>query len=500
MKFTLKNPYPASSAYQLKGNLHAHTNLSDGKRAIQDVIDDYAERGYDFLMISDHDKYADLSKVNLRGMILISGSEISAKGPHILQAGSHAPVAADANRQQVIDDINNSGAFPIICHPRWDSSFNHCPQGMLDNLRNYNGLEIYNGGVRFSPGSPDATGNWDMLLSRGRVLWGHASDDSHSENEVERGWDIVFVDEKTEEAILEALRNGAFYCSTGVSITDITVNDNQVHIKTANADLIEVVTADGYVIKEAESNEITYKIDRKMDLYCRFACYGRGLKMAWTQPFFYSPAAFLKNSVKIPVLDGQPVLSGNLDDPLWSQSAEISEFIDLTQPNVAPAATKAKLFCNGKSMFLAFKCDSVPNNKGSKLSWEEAKLGSIDNRIELFLNLPDGKGDDFYYHILFSDDGSFRGKIGISNYDAWQNWHDAVTVKSSKDDNNWILEVELPLSIFDLTGISAGDSCNINLVRNIMTKKTRNILSWCWTGNNPHRPLLFGKADFIKVK
>ena len=39
----------------LKGNLHAHTTESDGSRPPQEVVDDYAARGYDFLMISDHD-------------------------------------------------------------------------------------------------------------------------------------------------------------------------------------------------------------------------------------------------------------------------------------------------------------------------------------------------------------------------------------------------------------------------------------------------------------
>lgn len=498
MKFSLKNPYPAKSVYKLKGNLHAHTDLSDGKRSIQEVVDDYAARGYDFLMISDHDKYADLSEVDSRGMLLIPGSEISAKGPHILQVGSIAPVSPAPDRQQVIDDINASGAFTVICHPRWDSAFSHCPQSLLDDLRDYNGLEIYNGGVRFSPGAPDATGNWDMLLSKGRILWGHASDDSHSEKEVERGWDIVFVDEKTVEAVLEALRNGAFYCSSGVNITGINVDDDQVHIKTDNADIIEVITADGYVIKEAEASEITYKVDRKMDLYCRFACYGRGLKMAWTQAFFYSPVVPLRNSVEIPVITGTPELNGDLIDPLWAQSAEISEFIDLLQPNSEPAPTNVKIFCNEKSLFLAFKCGYGSDNKGSKLSWEEAKLGRIENRVEFFLNLPDGKGDGFYYHILFSDDGSFRGKIGVNNYGDWQNWHEAVIVKSRKNDEQWILEAELPLSIFGLSSISPGDSWSINLVRNIMTSNTRSLLSWRWTGNNPHRPLLFGKADFIK--
>ena len=64
----------------VKGNLHAHTTASDGERPHQEVIDDYADRGYGFLMISDHDIYTseeDYARHDSRGMILIPGNEIT---------------------------------------------------------------------------------------------------------------------------------------------------------------------------------------------------------------------------------------------------------------------------------------------------------------------------------------------------------------------------------------------------------------------------------------
>ncbi len=39
----------------LKGNLHAHTTFSDGRRPVREVIDRYRELDYDFLAITDHD-------------------------------------------------------------------------------------------------------------------------------------------------------------------------------------------------------------------------------------------------------------------------------------------------------------------------------------------------------------------------------------------------------------------------------------------------------------
>jgi hypothetical protein len=39
----------------LKGNLHAHTTFSDGRRPIHEVIARYRDLGYDFLAITDHE-------------------------------------------------------------------------------------------------------------------------------------------------------------------------------------------------------------------------------------------------------------------------------------------------------------------------------------------------------------------------------------------------------------------------------------------------------------
>src|SRR5258706_8150664 len=40
---------------RLKGNLHAHTTFSDGRRPIDEVIARYRELDYDFLAITDHE-------------------------------------------------------------------------------------------------------------------------------------------------------------------------------------------------------------------------------------------------------------------------------------------------------------------------------------------------------------------------------------------------------------------------------------------------------------
>src|SRR5436190_23257039 len=119
MKIT--HPYSQLTGGQwLRGNLHTHTTRSDGARSPQTVIDDYAQRGYDFLMLSDHDIFSapeDYAKWNPRGLVLIGGNEVSANGPHILHVDADRRVEPAKRRQQVFESINASHGFAIVNHP-----------------------------------------------------------------------------------------------------------------------------------------------------------------------------------------------------------------------------------------------------------------------------------------------------------------------------------------------------------------------------------------------
>ncbi|MGZ3708426.1 MAG: hypothetical protein ACXWPM_06340, partial [Bdellovibrionota bacterium] len=73
---------------------------------------------------------------------------------------------------------------------------------------------------------------WDLLLSRGRVLYGTAGDDMHDLRRTPtdqqprrpgRGWVQVASAQTNEAAICQALKEGNFYTSTGISLASIQV-------------------------------------------------------------------------------------------------------------------------------------------------------------------------------------------------------------------------------------------------------------------------------------
>lgn len=276
----------------LIGNLHAHTTRSDGQRDPQAVVADYAGRGHGFLMISDHDAWLsaqECAALDTRGLILIPGNEITANGPHLLHVGAGGPVEPVADRQQVVDAAARAGGFAVFNHPNWFADFDHCPQELLERVQGYLGLEIYNGVISRLPGSPYATNRWDMLLSRGRRLWGFANDDSHAAQiDVGLGWNAAYVTEETPAGVVEALRRGRFYASTGVEITSIEVDGPRICVETENAHRVVALRegAQRFAQVDAPSIEVEVPADAR---YVRFECWGCGEAFAWTQPFFVVP-------------------------------------------------------------------------------------------------------------------------------------------------------------------------------------------------------------------
>ncbi len=271
----------------LRGNLHTHTTESDGNLSPQAAVDAYAAMGYDFLMISDHDRVTPVAPLDPKGMTLLQGNEITANGPHLLHVNAAAKVEPLPDRQTVIDSIIAMGGMAVMNHPNWEAHFNHCDQSTLEMLRDYTGIEIFNGVTLRAEGSPVATDRWDMLLSRGRRVWGFADDDNH--DDIDRGvcWNMVQSASRGAEAILEALRLGRFYASTGVVIDEILVKGAHIRVLTQNAQAFHVHYDHGRMAARVNGPELDFEVPHDAAWrYVRVECFGPGASQAWTQPFF----------------------------------------------------------------------------------------------------------------------------------------------------------------------------------------------------------------------
>jgi hypothetical protein len=283
----LEHPYSAGDLPWLRGNLHAHTTGSDGQLSPQELIDAYAALGYDFLMISDHDVVTQLRNLDHQGLALITGNEITAYGPHLLHVHAHRCISPDKDRQRMIDAINADGGFCIVNHPNWTENFNHCPQDMLESWQDYAGIEIFNGVTVRAEGSPWADDRWDMLLSKGRRVWGFANDDAHRPADCGLAWNAVQCASRKPAHIVRALREGRFFASTGVQIKAIAVEGATVRIETEDAQRIRVVSSHGRVVETIDRATAEYTVPADFPWpYIRLQCFGFGDMQGFTQPFF----------------------------------------------------------------------------------------------------------------------------------------------------------------------------------------------------------------------
>ncbi len=285
----IDHPYRNLAKSQwLRGNLHTHTTNTDGQNKPQTVINKYARLGHDFLAISDHDIYTAGKQYrtwNNEGMIMMPGNEISASGPHILHVAPDRFVEPLMPRQEVINRIDEGAGLAVIAHPNWMGEFDGTKITQMQEWVGYHGLEIYNGLINRLQGSPYCTNKWDLMLSQGRRLWGFANDDSHNDDDIGNGWNVVCVRERSVSAIREALKAGRFYASSGVEISRIAVRGSRVTIETENARRIVGVSAFGRRVAIVDDSAIALDMQEQWQ-YVRFECWGDGEQFAWTQPFW----------------------------------------------------------------------------------------------------------------------------------------------------------------------------------------------------------------------
>ena len=285
---TLQNPYRGdgdSGFTWLRGNLHAHTMLSDGALPPEAVIAAYEARGYDFLAISDHDRFVPPAAYQARtGMTLIPADEVTAGGPHVLAVQVGEVVAPDPDRQKVIDATLAQQGFAVLNHPNWQAHYDHFPQELMARLDGYAGIEIYNGVVERLEGSALATDCWDRLLTAGRRVWGFAHDDFHRPEDLARGWIVVQASGRGATEICDAIRHGRFYASTGVEIARIEVDGPSLFVAALNAGRIRFLGAGGRELAYADAPEARYRVTGDEGGYVRAECHGDGTHYAVPTP------------------------------------------------------------------------------------------------------------------------------------------------------------------------------------------------------------------------
>ena len=286
----------------LKGGLHCHTTRSDGKCTPEETMRIHAEHNYDFLAITDHRKYNHTNYAPETDILIIPGMEMDgtferrngfrcfhsvAIGPDDESNGfsdgetlEKKDVADQFEFQKLLDMAHEKNNLTFYCHPEWSST----PARYFDQLKGNFAMEIWNTGCVMEDQMDDDAAYWDEMLGMGHKIWGVAVDDGHQPYHHCGGWVMVNA-EKNVKSILEALKNGSFYSSTGPVINDFYIEDGVAYVKAEDCAEIRFC-ADKHPTKIFRNvSEATLELKDSYE-YVRAVVVDKDGRQAWTNPIF----------------------------------------------------------------------------------------------------------------------------------------------------------------------------------------------------------------------
>ncbi len=304
----LSNPYFDGNAWY-KGTLHVHTDNSPcGHYPVTVIRDLYADpiMQYDFIAITDHLTVTP-PPLPVDDLIIFSGEEFKRKYRQILgvdiQPIPDAPETLD-NHQGIIDAIEKWGGLSIICHPHLYTD-DYWPKEELLKLHGYHGIEIYNHNEKMNnAGRAVATDVWDTLLSAGKIVWGFAGDDMHHVSRLGGGFLMVQATNKTKNTLMQAIKSGSFYASTGAFFRRIAIMDGkdrgqviklELDAVSARESEVSLIGDGGTILSKKRGAksmslsllDIQSQHSRLKDYtYLRLELHRPDGACAWTQPFF----------------------------------------------------------------------------------------------------------------------------------------------------------------------------------------------------------------------
>jgi len=231
----------------LRCALHAHTTNSDGEMAPEMLVRHYEWAGFDVLAITDH--WVRTDERSTRKLLVIPSTELNAQagGPehdaHVLALGVKAdpviPEGEFAPLQEVVGWIDENGGVPYLAHTYWSG----LRTDQWETCEGLVGIEVWNAGCELEVGRGDSSLHWDEALEHGHGLFALATDDSHHPGyDSGFAWTMVRAAEKSQEAVLAALRAGAFYGSTGPEIESVEVGDEDVTVRCSPAASVTLLT------------------------------------------------------------------------------------------------------------------------------------------------------------------------------------------------------------------------------------------------------------------
>ncbi len=296
---TLHDPAFSTPGRFFKGNIHTHSDRSDGALSAEAVCNAYREKGYDFLALTDHflAKYdfpiVDTRPFRTNSFTTILGAEVHAPATslgekwHVLAVGlppDFPPTSADESGPSLACRCVEAGAFVAIAHPTWYG----LTLADAASIPGAHAVEIYNHTSQVRTDRGDSTHFVDQLLAEGRRASILAVDDAHFHcDDAFGGFVMVKAEANEPEALLASLKAGAFYSSQGPTISNVRFDGSFVEVDCSPASAV-IALGRGSQANQRVGDALT---SARLDLagfakggYARLVVVDERGRRAWTNP------------------------------------------------------------------------------------------------------------------------------------------------------------------------------------------------------------------------
>ncbi|MGB9985821.1 PHP domain-containing protein [Salarchaeum japonicum] len=192
----------------LSVELHSHSALSyDGRDPVEMLLEQARAVGLDALAVTDHDEIdASLdaaAKASDYGLVGIPGMEVTSAAGHVLAIGVREAVPTGLPFDETLGEIRARGGIAVVPHPFQESRSGVAANVSRRDLASADAIEIYNSRLLTGRANRQAE-----KFAEEHDLPMTAGSDAHIAEMVGQAVTRVDTDERSLEAILDAVRDG----------------------------------------------------------------------------------------------------------------------------------------------------------------------------------------------------------------------------------------------------------------------------------------------------
>lgn len=211
-----------------RGDLHGHTIHSDGSWDVDGLVGFARQHKLDFVTLTDHNTLTALPKMesfSTDELLTIGGFELTTFYGHALALGIRQWIdwrvqPGKRTMSQIVEEVQRNGGLFVIAHPDCpgDPICTGCHWDYSDTMPGPAGIvEVWNEHWTSGSNNEGSLQLWYQWLNQGYHLYATVGTDIHGQPDpaLEFGFNVVYADELSEAAILDGIRHGHSYLSSG---------------------------------------------------------------------------------------------------------------------------------------------------------------------------------------------------------------------------------------------------------------------------------------------